>query len=79
MPKLQLHVSYVGYRLGRKTPDGKIIVCPRCGQRGAMRIYSNGSGGVVHEKEYRNSPFPHWTLEGDMFHDLPRPAEVSHA
>jgi hypothetical protein len=61
-------VDYTARRLGSKTPDGKIIVCEKCGRRGASRLIDHGRTRMVtHEQELRGAPFPHWHLEGDMF------------
>jgi len=31
------HIDYTARRLGTKTPDGKIVVCAKCSQRGASK------------------------------------------
>lgn len=34
-------IDYTTARVGTKTPSGKIVVCPRCGRKGARRDYPN--------------------------------------
>jgi hypothetical protein len=34
-------IDYTAYRKGRKTPDGPIIVCPKCGRKGAVRTITS--------------------------------------
>jgi hypothetical protein len=45
-------VDYTARRIGSKTEDGKIVVCPKCGIRGASkRLRWKGAQGVLREFE----------------------------
>lgn len=56
--------SYVSERKGKNTQHGKIVVCPRCGRKGAHRMlaYKLGSviADVIHGGYYE---FMFWTID----------------
>lgn len=63
-------IDHTARRLGVKTPDGKIVICERCGRHGAYREFLSRDRllcEIIHRKEFRTFPFPHWHYESDDF------------
>lgn len=39
--------TFVYERIGKKTPHGKIVKCPRCGRKGARRDFDKPMGNAI--------------------------------
>ncbi len=76
-------VDYTARRLGTITKDGKIVICPKCGQRGASRRLNFAKKGqpprecdmVIHVKTLNTAVVPFWSVDESCHVAVPQTLE----
>jgi len=71
-------IDYTARRIGTRTDDGKIVLCPKCGKRGAIKRLNFAFKGqpprecdfIIHHKTLNTAVVLFWSIDESCFVDV---------